>query len=412
MPDAATALVLGHSLVTQNLLIQTSLAAMALGISLAGAVAALRARRGEEGRWLAGVFALLGAMSATPLMANLWLSGFVFYLPVLLPVLFALLPVLHRYVLEMATMTSDDGGESAKKGGDGRWHLVLPALGGVVTAGFWALPDDDRRAMLLRGVMPDGAFPATLALASFGLILVWNVVSAGYLVSIVRHLVAYRARLRDLLSNVAGFEMRWVEGLIGLLVLLWGVVALSLLSDNLTQNSVSSPQWVLLLTICVEMLLTAFGLSPGRLRPLPQASDDAPQTPVDLGQKYAKSALSADNAQRIAERMERVMRDEQLYMDPNLSLDKLSRRTAAAPNLVSQTLNETLGVTFFDYINTWRIAAAKPLILSDQRSILEIAYASGFNSRSTFYTAFRKVTGLSPNQYRKLEPQSDQRIVE
>lgn len=94
------------------------------------------------------------------------------------------------------------------------------------------------------------------------------------------------------------------------------------------------------------------------------------------------------------------MRKGKLYLDPNLSLHKLSRHVGAPPNLVSQTLNEKIGSNFFDYVAHWRIEASRPLILACDASVLAIALDVGFNSRSTFYKAFKRETGATPKGYR------------
>jgi len=116
-------------------------------------------------------------------------------------------------------------------------------------------------------------------------------------------------------------------------------------------------------------------------------------------EKYARSALSEDLAKRLATRIEAAMREDRLFLDPNLSLQKLACHVAGPPNLVSQALNERMGSTFFDYVARWRIEAAKPMIVAQERSILVIAMEVGFNSKSTFYKAFKKETGLTPKAF-------------
>lgn len=94
------------------------------------------------------------------------------------------------------------------------------------------------------------------------------------------------------------------------------------------------------------------------------------------------------------------MRKDRLYLDPSLSLQKLSQHVGALPNQVSQTLNQQIGVSFFDYIARWRIEASKPMIAAGEASVLTIALDVGFNSRSTFYKAFNRETGMTPKGYR------------
>ena len=116
--------------------------------------------------------------------------------------------------------------------------------------------------------------------------------------------------------------------------------------------------------------------------------------------KYARSALTDDQADKLASRIEKAMKKDTLYLDPNLSLQKLSTHIGALPNQVSQTLNQNLGATFFDYVARWRIEASKPLITAGEASVLAVALDVGFNSRSTFYKAFNRETGMTPKGYR------------
>ena len=116
--------------------------------------------------------------------------------------------------------------------------------------------------------------------------------------------------------------------------------------------------------------------------------------------KYEKSALTEEDTSRIAKKVEAAMETDKLYLDPNLSLRTLAKHVAVPPNYVSQTLNGHIGETFFDYINRWRIEYAKPLLADSDETVLNITYDAGFNSRSSFYKAFKKETGQTPTAYR------------
>jgi AraC-like DNA-binding protein len=84
-----------------------------------------------------------------------------------------------------------------------------------------------------------------------------------------------------------------------------------------------------------------------------------------------------------------------------LSLQKFASHVTISPNYISQTLNETLSVNFFDFVNKWRIEAAKPQIITNKNTVLDVALAVGFNARSSFYKAFKQETGQTPSEYRK-----------
>ena len=94
------------------------------------------------------------------------------------------------------------------------------------------------------------------------------------------------------------------------------------------------------------------------------------------------------------------MQQDTLYLDASLSLPKLAKHIHTSPNYISQTLNETLGMSFFDYVNKYRVSAAQQLLENTEETVLNIAMAVGFNSKSSFYTAFKKHTQLTPSQFK------------
>ena len=146
------------------------------------------------------------------------------------------------------------------------------------------------------------------------------------------------------------------------------------------------------LTACCLLSLNIFSPTAPPVFPT-SAEEDEP----DL--KYARSALTGEHMGKLAGRIETAMRKDALYLDPGLSLQKLSRHVGAIPNQVSQTLNQEIGATFFDYVARWRIDASRPLILKGDASVLSVAFDVGFNSRSAFYNAFKRETGMTPKDY-------------
>ena len=249
--------------------------------------------------------------------------------------------------------------------------------------------------LFVAGELPPGLAPATLALAAFVLIIGWLVASLSYLAASVRQLRKYRTQLRDQYSNVGKRDLRWVDWAMAFLVILWAAAATSLAADNLGYGPLIPTAALYILTASYLLFLTVFAI---QTRPASDPTSEAPA--ASLVRKYARSALSSDHTAKLQTRIEAAMRNDTLYLDPNLSLQKLSRHVGAPPNLVSQALNEGIGASFFDYIAHWRIEASKPLILAAEASVLAVALDVGFNSRSTFYKAFKRETGMTPKAYR------------
>lgn len=119
--------------------------------------------------------------------------------------------------------------------------------------------------------------------------------------------------------------------------------------------------------------------------------------------KYAKSGLREEQMQEYKLGLERVMRSEQIYMDPRLTLPALAESVGCSVNHLSQVINAGFEMSFFDYLNSHRVRHAKQLLsgLSGKnRAILNIAFSVGFNSNSAFYAAFKKHVGMTPAQFR------------
>lgn len=120
--------------------------------------------------------------------------------------------------------------------------------------------------------------------------------------------------------------------------------------------------------------------------------------------KYSNSGLSEERVKEIAASLEQLMKKERIYLDPELSIDKLAEKLSVSRHHLSQVLNDHQQKSYYDYINSFRVAEAATLLISPQREkqkIAAIAYDAGFNSLSAFNDVFKKHTGKTPSEYRK-----------
>lgn len=102
----------------------------------------------------------------------------------------------------------------------------------------------------------------------------------------------------------------------------------------------------------------------------------------------------------ILHRIETLLITEELFKDPKLKSSMIAERLEVPVHKLSQIINENLDKNFSNYINEYRIELAKKMIASNDRYTLEaIGQECGFNSKSSFYAAFRKVTGTTPFKY-------------
>ncbi|MBP7736462.1 MAG: AraC family transcriptional regulator [Spirochaetes bacterium] len=117
--------------------------------------------------------------------------------------------------------------------------------------------------------------------------------------------------------------------------------------------------------------------------------------------RYAKSMLRGIDTKAVIERLQELMELEKIYLDEGLSLQQLSALLGITPHQLSEILNDRLDTNFRSYVNSYRIGAAKKLLLeNDAMSVLRAALQCGFISKTVFNTAFLKSEGMTPTQFR------------
>lgn len=124
-----------------------------------------------------------------------------------------------------------------------------------------------------------------------------------------------------------------------------------------------------------------------------------PELPV----RYANAKLSDERTAMLQQALSTLMLTEHPYLEPELTLSQLASLLDATNHEVSQLLNESLGESFFDFINRHRVVEVQRCLRDpayNQQTILDIALASGFSSKAAFNAAFKKVSGLTPSQYK------------
>ncbi|MCB0521355.1 MAG: AraC family transcriptional regulator [Lewinellaceae bacterium] len=102
------------------------------------------------------------------------------------------------------------------------------------------------------------------------------------------------------------------------------------------------------------------------------------------------------------EKVERYMREHKPFLEPELKIGYLAQALGMPKHELSRVLNHAFGQNFFDYLNAWRIRefiALRKDPRNTHLNISDLAFQSGFNSRTAFNRAFRKETGRTPSEY-------------
>ncbi|UAA40005.1 helix-turn-helix transcriptional regulator [Paraneptunicella aestuarii] len=125
------------------------------------------------------------------------------------------------------------------------------------------------------------------------------------------------------------------------------------------------------------------------------------QTLAGRNEKYLKSGINAQQSEIIFNEIKHYLETSEAYLEHDLSLPKLSVKLEFSTNIISQAINETGGLNFFDFINQYRVNKAKVLLGNIKIPISNIPYAAGFKSKTTFYSAFKRFCKCTPKEYRQ-----------
>ncbi|GAH90171.1 unnamed protein product, partial [marine sediment metagenome] len=227
-----------------------------------------------------------------------------------------------------------------------------------------------------------------------------NVQFYSYAIASLIILKKYRIEIKNVYSTIERINLSWLTFVI---LGLTGWKSLSLLNYILWLALTDYTGWILY--IVAEVAFLTF-ISIMFLKGLKQPVIFSGTNKNQSRQKYEKTLLADAIKEDYKDKLIRYMKSQKPYLEPSLSLDELAEKVSIPPHHLSQILNTCLNHNFFDFINSYRIKESERL-LSEQdsyrKTILEILYETGFNSKSVFNTAFKKHTGMTPTQFRNLQ---------
>jgi AraC-like DNA-binding protein len=131
---------------------------------------------------------------------------------------------------------------------------------------------------------------------------------------------------------------------------------------------------------------------------------DVTEVPEATKEKPKLKRLSAEQVAILSVQLSSLMENDKLFLDNDLNLPAVAEKLGISIHEASFLINETTKDNFYNFINKYRVDEAKKSLASakmDELNILGIAFASGFNSKTTFNTTFKRIVGISPSQYSK-----------
>lgn len=300
------------------------------------------------------------------------------------PIRVALGPLLFFYVRSMVSP------EPLRFGGRDWLSVLGPVLALLISLPFLLLSADQKLALVNPETRDPLHYRMALAACAGGMLIFLSFTMAYLFAALrlqTRHLIAMKTQR----ANVESLSLDWLRKILIFWSIAWLVYAIN---ELLLLGGVASTPLTICLAMTEALSIAVFAHLALRQRSVPAdthvKSESVPRVPI----------LSEGRMARTAKKLVAALNSDRLFADGDLSLRDLSDATGITRNHISETLSQNLGMNFFDFVNLHRIQEAKRLLRESDLSVLAIAMQVGFNSRSTFNTAFKKHTGTTPTAYR------------
>lgn len=231
----------------------------------------------------------------------------------------------------------------------------------------------------------------------------------AYAIAALVRLRGHREHIEEVYSNLHGVSLRWLVVLSTLNALVWiaALVGFVIRMSGAAENGAASLIVPIGSTITV-FVIGYFQLGQSEIYVVPAEpaaaapTTDAPAVAdIKPAPAYQRTRLAEDDAAALETRMRAAMTDKKLYQRSGLTLPELADEVAATPHELSQVLSTRLGKNFYAFVNEHRIEHVKVGLTTTDRPVLDLAFDAGFQSKSTFNTAFRKATGTTPSEFRQ-----------
>ncbi len=216
----------------------------------------------------------------------------------------------------------------------------------------------------------------------------------------------HAANIKDAFSDIDRINLAWLRNLTlatGLILLIDIFLFFFVKSELLAFGNA-----VLFISVLLAFLIYAIGYI-GLRQPIifsqtaVETLTETTETQEKRG-KYYKSTLTDEQAQENLAQLLELMKTEQLYLEGELKLSDVAENLGISNNNLSQIINEKLGKNFYDFVNEYRVEAAKQLLVNPKKqhlTLLAIAFESGFNSKSSFNNIFKKQCSVTPSEFKK-----------
>lgn len=226
----------------------------------------------------------------------------------------------------------------------------------------------------------------------------------AYLFFCFQKLARYRRNLENVTASPAAVRLDW------LWYFLWGLLGMAVVwfvELFVFPTPYAEAGWYALFYFVAIYVLGYFALRQKEVFPYPQgeavAIYEILEKDAPLGEER-RVLLNDERRNALKTILLQKMETQKTYLDPDLNLPALALQMGLSVHEMSELINIGFGENFAQFVNRYRVEESKRLLLSEKHAhlnMLGIAFEAGFNSKTAFNTVFKKMTGVSPTEFRK-----------
>jgi len=209
----------------------------------------------------------------------------------------------------------------------------------------------------------------------------------------------YNKKIKESFSNIEKINLDWLKYLTFSMVFCWSTVALSRSINIFIDASIN---FEIVLHTSISVLIYSIGYM-NLNQPEIFTKRCKEKTNENVPEKYKKSGLDNLTAEEIKNKLLGVMEKQKPYLDCDLTLLKLAEIVPVSEHHLSEVINSKLNKTYYDFINEYRVEEFKNKLKDPSTanySLISIAFDSGFKSKTSFNTIFKKYTNQTPSEYK------------
>lgn len=225
--------------------------------------------------------------------------------------------------------------------------------------------------------------------------LIFSIFFAVKTILLVNH---HQEKVSHYFSNLEQQQLKWVRAVAIFIIAFYSIWFVPLFISDALYEQYLYPTFGAINVIFIYWVGLS-GLRQPKIEMLPEENIEATNESEQVAPPKKE-----DEQKQMYLQLKRLMEEEALFEEPDLTLPILAEKMKMTRRNLSQLINQKTGVNFNRFVNQYRVAAAKEILADpkfDHLNLLGVAFEVGFSSKATFFSVFKKFEGISPGAYKK-----------